>query len=310
MQILTKEEYIKIFQPKSFLLTGLYPFDFEIMKSGLPSSRFIILSGESGAGKSTFIIHLLKKLYNENYEIYIIDTEGAFSFGFEDFNFKAVDINCIEELLEFFSSLEDLNKKVFVWDTITNTPTKKMLKGEDFGIAEQSRVLSMFFKAITYRILKSDCFFFGVLEKREQIQPFKPAIDQFFSGVGNSVKAVPSILLYFYSTKEDIENSIFKVSITAYKNRFGKTYHKAEVFMQGGKGYLEKETFLNYLKNQAEKDGRNYVFDKENPVFKNIDFSILDIEIKDNKIRLSKKQLDDLIDIIFAQIYTRYLIRV
>jgi len=286
MKVLKKEEYLKLFQPKVFLKTGLYPIDFELFSSGIPSSRAIILSGEPGSGKSTFIIHLLKKLYRQGYEIMILDTEGAFSFGFDDFDFKALDIECVEDLFEFFLNT-DMNKKVFVWDTITNTPTRKILKGEDVGIAELPRVLSLFFKMITKKILISDCFFIGVLEKREQIQPFKPLIDSMFSGVGNTIKAVPSVLLYFNASKEDVENSIFKVSVMAIKNRFGKTFQKVEVFMKGGVGYLEDYTLINYLISKSVRVGKSFVL--EESILNSIREKIGDFEIVGTEIYLDSK---------------------
>lgn len=208
---------------------------------GIPNNKSIMLSGESGAGKTFLALNLCREAQQKSAYVIYYDTEGAIdlesvkAFGIDP---KRFDHQPVSDLNTFRTSITTLTKKLMeakaskaitpkifiVLDSLGMLATKKEVDDAISGNTAADMTRAKMIRSL-FRIITSDLSNLGipfvVLNHTYDSTGFIPTIN--ISG-GGGVKYATSFMLNL--TKAQIKEGTVKtgiiVSVNTMKNRFAR----------------------------------------------------------------------------------------
>lgn len=229
-------------------------FGEEPQNGGVPSGRILMINGESGAGKSLMVWHLIKDVIGKGGVAMYLDTEGATNLTFPEMigcdTSKVIYVppdkcETIEQMYELFDKFvmaliksKNPNKfAIFVVDSFTQLSTEDEMKEENVGARDyptKARIASRIMRKCKGLVpLANICLCF-TNQLRTDIKDVSFYGDHMIVPTGDAQWFAASTVLRMYkSTKQkgdsigDIVGQVIRVKCE--KSRFTRSYREVKI---------------------------------------------------------------------------------
>jgi RecA/RadA recombinase len=289
------KQFNAYFTPEKYR-TDILPLD-EVLGGYLESGSLIELSGESGCGKSTVLLHLLKNLAEKGLKSVYIDAEGSVKDSMlegigltpyvstrehKDNMFTLVresGYETVEQLLSTF--LKVGGYKVFVIDSLTALTgdvyldLKENRQSTEGRVGFDSQMNSRILKKLNALKTKYNCIFIVISQTRLDMS--NPYMSSYKATGGQASKFYPDIRL-FMKVKEKLKekrdlligkglDTIIGANCTieAHKSRLGPGFIPYPMTIYFGKGVSNLAAYVSMLPNLKNKKG-HYVYEQASNV--------------------------------------------
>lgn len=274
LEELYKEKSNELEEEDEFIESGSVMLDVIISNGkGFPRKKFIQITSESGAGKSTMLLHACKKACKEGKHVIYIDTEKGINesqingVGLTDYLgnqfllFKVDTYDNIEEILESALSDTKLDIAYVVIDSITaiipdKLLDKRMSESAEVGLkARQDSLFLQKYKAILNRSSSKASFLF-INQMRTNISFVNTTVGE---AGGQAQKYYMDIRLMGKVTSKIVRKIITAdgseedapigalVDVWALKSRYNQPFVKGTVAVLYGKGISNLYTYVSIL---------------------------------------------------------------
>ena len=212
--ILTENKFSKI---DEYIPTGNYVLNAQLSGSlfgGIPNTRSVALSGESGAGKSFLCLNIAREAQKMGYYIIYCDSESAIDeiiarkFGLDPEKIRYQPVNTIKTLKNFCANLYDQLKEkkdkgyetpkiMMIVDSIGNLATEKerndALAGSDKKDMTRAGDIRSLFRIITTDLAELKIPLVFTNHSYTSVGAYVPT--QIMSGGGGAIYAASMILM-------------------------------------------------------------------------------------------------------------------
>lgn len=272
---LLEDKYNAYFEPEVFR-TGIIPLDL-VLNGGLETGSIIELSGESQSGKSTLVLHLVRKMAESGFKTLYIDSEGSVKddmirgIGLSEYQSTKTNKNnlftvvrqsgykAVEDLID--AALMTKEYKLFVIDSLSALANDEYLEIDSDKSATETRI--GLDAQLTSRLLKKlnalktdyNCIFILINQTRLQMNGY---VTSYASTGGQAVKFYPDIRLFMkvkekiYEQKELIIGNTkvpigANCTIEARKSRLGAGFIPFPITVYYGKGIHDLSAYAFIL---------------------------------------------------------------
>lgn len=241
------------------------------IEGGLPTSKYIEIYGESGTGKSTFVLYACKTACRKGHKVVYIDAEGGVNesqligIGLQEYvgtQFFLFAVDTFEEAEEVIEELKDEGITYFIIDSITALIPGK-LKEKSVGDIEpgiKARYAGTFLEKFKSVVKHRKTSFIFINQVRTKLN-FR-GMSTVDSAGGFSVKFYMDIRLKLRKVKklekvmDTIEGRVSveygcEAAISAVKNRFNSPFIEGVMHIIYGKGVSNLSSYVKWL----QKDG-------------------------------------------------------
>jgi len=248
--ILTENKFSKI---DEYISTGNYVLNAQISGSlfgGIPNTRSVALSGESGVGKSFLCLNIAREAQKQGYYIIYCDSESAIDediarkFGLDPEKIRYQPVNTIKSLKVFCANLYDQLKEkkdkgfevpkiMVIVDSIGNLATEKerndALAGSDKKDMTRAGDIRSLFRIITTDLAELKIPLVFTNHSYTAVGAYVPT--QIMSGGGGAIYAASIILMLSKANLKENNKEAEKMGMTKTgvlvtskptKNRFAK----------------------------------------------------------------------------------------
>lgn len=303
--ILTENKFSKI---DEYISTGNYLLNAQLSGSlygGIPNTRSVALSGESGVGKSFLCLNIAREAQKMGYYIIYCDSESAIDediarkFGLDPEKIRYQPVNTIKTLKNFCANLYDQLKEkkdkgydvpkiMMIVDSIGNLATEKersdALAGSDKKDMTRAGDIRSLFRIITTDLAELKIPLVFTNHSYTSVGSYVPT--QIMSGGGGAIYAASMILMLSKANLKENNKEAEKAGMTKTgvlvtskpsKNRFAKPipvkFHIS--FYHGMNPYVGLEKYVSWEtvgigpgKLEERIDERPVLDDDGNPVIK------------------------------------------
>lgn len=292
------EKFNAYFEPDK-IKTDIVPLDLAL-NGYLETGNLIELSGESGTGKSTLLLHLSKNLCEKGYNVCYIDTEGSVKLdqikGLKlskwlstadnpDNRFTLVKCSGYNEVEDLISKLLESEKKftLFVIDSLTALTGDVYLDLSEERLSTEARVgfdaqqNSRFLKKLSALKVKYNCTFIFINQTRVVMNSY--GMSSYQASGGQAVKFFPDVRLFMklkdkLKEKTDVPTGEQEIpigantTIEAHKSRLGLGFIPYPMTVYFGKGISNLAAYQNILPSiKVEVDGKEVpILEKQSSV--------------------------------------------
>ena len=274
--ILTENKFSKI---DEYIPTGNYVLNAQLSGSlfgGIPNTRSVALSGESGAGKSFLCLNIAREAQKMGYYIIYCDSESAIDeiiarkFGLDPEKIRYQPVNTIKTLKNFCANLYDQLKEkkdkgyetpkiMMIVDSIGNLATEKerndALAGSDKKDMTRAGDIRSLFRIITTDLAELKIPLVFTNHSYTSVGAYVPT--QIMSGGGGAIYAASMILMLSKANLKENNKDAEKAGMTKTgvlvtskpsKNRFAKPipvkFHIS--FYNGMNPYVGLEKYVSW----------------------------------------------------------------
>lgn len=274
--ILTENKFSKI---DEYIPTGNYVLNAQLSGSlfgGIPNTRSVALSGESGVGKSFLCLNIAREAQRLGYYIIYCDSESAIDediarkFGLDPEKIRYQPVNTIKSLKNFCANLYDqlkekkdkgfdLPKIMMIVDSIGNLATDKerndALAGSDKKDMTRAGDIRSLFRIITTDLAELKIPLVFTNHSYTAVGSYVPT--QIMSGGGGAIYAASIILMLSKANLKENNKDAEKAGMTKTgvlvtskpsKNRFAKPipvkFHIS--FYNGMNPYVGLEKYITW----------------------------------------------------------------
>jgi RecA/RadA recombinase len=303
--ILTENKFSKI---DEYIPTGNYVLNAQLSGSlfgGIPNTRSVALSGESGVGKSFLCLNIAREAQKMGYYIIYCDSESAIDediarkFGLDPEKIRYQPVNTIKTLKSFCANLYDQLKEkkdkgyetpkiMMIVDSIGNLATEKerndALSGSDKKDMTRAGDIRSLFRIITTDLAELKIPLVFTNHSYTSVGAYVPT--QIMSGGGGAIYAASMILMLSKANLKENNKQAEKAGMTKTgvlvtskpsKNRFAKPipvkFHIS--FYNGMNPYVGLEKYVSWDavgigpgKLEERIDERPVLDEEGNPVIK------------------------------------------
>lgn len=273
-----QSKYTESSKETTFVSTGSIIADSVLVDSkivkgepGLPLGKFIEIFGDSGTGKSTFILHACKTACSKGHRVLYLDYEGGVNesqlegIGLTKYlgnKFFLFPIDTFEEAEEIIDELKDEGFTYIVIDSITAMMPAK-LKEKSVGDLEpglQARYTSNFLQKYKSVVKHRDLSFIFVNQIRTKLN-FR-GMSSVESAGGYAIKFYMDIRLKLRKVKklektmDTLEGRVSveygcEAALSAIKNRYNKPFIEGVLHIIYGKGISNLSSYFRWLQNNG-----------------------------------------------------------
>ena len=241
------------------------------IEGGFPTSKFIEIYGESGTGKSTFVLYACKTACRKGLKVVYIDVEGGVNesqligIGLQEYidtQFFLFAVDTFEEAEEVIEDLKDEGITYFIIDSITALIPGK-LKEKSVGDIEpgiKSRYAGTFLEKFKPVVKHRKTSFIFINQVRTKLN-FR-GMSTVDSAGGFSVKFYMDIRLKLRKVKklEKVMDTLegrttveygCEAAISAVKNRFAPPFIEGVMHIIYGKGVSNLSSYVKWLMNDG-----------------------------------------------------------
>lgn len=274
--ILTENKFSKI---DEYIPTGNYVLNAQLSGSlfgGIPNTRSVALSGESGVGKSFLCLNIAREAQKMGYYIIYCDSESAIDediakkFGLDPEKIRYQPVNTIKTLKNFCANLYDQLKEkkdkgyetpkiMMIVDSIGNLATEKersdALSGSDKKDMTRAGDIRSLFRIITTDLAELKIPLVFTNHSYTAVGAYVPT--QIMSGGGGAIYAASMILMLSKAGLKETNKEAEKAGMTKTgvlvtskptKNRFAKPipvkFHIS--FYNGMNPYVGLEKYVSW----------------------------------------------------------------
>lgn len=274
--ILTENKFSKI---DEYIPTGNYVLNAQLSGSlfgGIPNTRSVALSGESGVGKSFLCLNIAREAQKMGYYIIYCDSESAIDediarkFGLDPEKIRYQPVNTIKTLKNFCANLYDQLKEkkdkgyetpkiMMIVDSIGNLATEKersdALSGSDKKDMTRAGDIRSLFRIITTDLAELKIPLVFTNHSYTSVGAYVPT--QIMSGGGGAIYAASMILMLSKASLKENNKQAEKMGMTKTgvlvtskpsKNRFAKPipvkFHIS--FYNGMNPYVGLEKYVSW----------------------------------------------------------------
>lgn len=274
--ILTENKFSKI---DEYIPTGNYVLNAQLSGSlfgGIPNTRSVALSGESGVGKSFLCLNIAREAQKMGYYIIYCDSEAAIDediarkFGLDPEKIRYQPVNTIKTLKNFCANLYDQLKEkkdkgyetpkiMMIVDSIGNLATEKerndALSGSDKKDMTRAGDIRSMFRIITTDLAELKIPLVFTNHSYTSVGSYVP--QQIMSGGGGAIYAASMILMLSKASLKENNKQAEKMGMTKTgvlvtskpsKNRFAKPipvkFHIS--FYNGMNPYVGLEKYVSW----------------------------------------------------------------
>lgn len=274
--ILTENKFSKI---DEYIPTGNYVLNAQLSGSlfgGIPNTRSVALSGESGVGKSFLCLNIAREAQKMGYYIIYCDSESAIDediarkFGLDPEKIRYQPVNTIKTLKNFCANLYDQLKEkkdkgyetpkiMMIVDSIGNLATEKerndALAGSDKKDMTRAGDIRSLFRIITTDLAELKIPLVFTNHSYTSVGAYVPT--QIMSGGGGAIYAASMILMLSKANLKENNKQAEKAGMTKTgvlvtskpsKNRFAKPipvkFHIS--FYNGMNPYVGLEKYVSW----------------------------------------------------------------
>ena len=274
--ILTENKFSKI---DEYIPTGNYVLNAQLSGSlfgGIPNTRSVALSGESGVGKSFLCLNIAREAQKMGYYIIYCDSESAIDediarkFGLDPEKIRYQPVNTIKTLKNFCANLYDQIKEkkdkgydtpkiMMIVDSIGNLATEKerndALSGSDKKDMTRAGDIRSLFRIITTDLAELKIPLVFTNHSYTAVGAYVPT--QIMSGGGGAIYAASMILMLSKASLKENNKEAEKAGMTKTgvlvtskptKNRFAKPipvkFHIS--FYNGMNPYVGLEKYVSW----------------------------------------------------------------
>jgi RecA/RadA recombinase len=274
--ILTENKFSKI---DEYIPTGNYVLNAQLSGSlfgGIPNTRSVALSGESGVGKSFLCLNIAREAQKMGYYIIYCDSESAIDediarkFGLDPEKIRYQPVNTIKTLKNFCANLYDQLKEkkdkgydtpkiMMIVDSIGNLATEKerndALSGSDKKDMTRAGDIRSLFRIITTDLAELKIPLVFTNHSYTAVGAYVPT--QIMSGGGGAIYAASMILMLSKASLKENNKEAEKAGMTKTgvlvtskptKNRFAKPipvkFHIS--FYNGMNPYVGLEKYVSW----------------------------------------------------------------
>jgi len=274
--ILTENKFSKI---DEYISTGNYVLNAQLSGSlfgGIPNTRSVALSGESGVGKSFLCLNIAREAQKMGYYIIYCDSEAAIDedivrkFGIDPEKVRYQPVNTIKSLKNICANLHaqlkekkekgyDLPKIMVIVDSIGNLATDKerndALSGSDKKDMTRAGDIRSMFRIITTDLAELKIPLVFTNHSYTSVGSYVP--QQIMSGGGGAIYAASMILMLSKASLKENNKEAEKMGMTKTgvlvtskpsKNRFAKPipvkFHIS--FYNGMNPYVGLEKYVSW----------------------------------------------------------------
>ncbi len=274
--ILTENKFSKI---DEYIPTGNYVLNAQLSGSlfgGIPNTRSVALSGESGVGKSFLCLNIAREAQRMGYYIIYCDSESAIDediarkFGLDPEKIRYQPVNTIKTLKNFCANLYDQLKEkkdkgydtpkiMMIVDSIGNLATEKerndALSGSDKKDMTRAGDIRSLFRIITTDLAELKIPLVFTNHSYTAVGAYVPT--QIMSGGGGAIYAASMILMLSKASLKENNKEAEKAGMTKTgvlvtskptKNRFAKPipvkFHIS--FYNGMNPYVGLEKYVSW----------------------------------------------------------------
>lgn len=274
--ILTENKFSKI---DEYIPTGNYVLNAQLSGSlfgGIPNTRSVALSGESGVGKSFLCLNIAREAQKMGYYIIYCDSESAIDediarkFGLDPEKIRYQPVNTIKTLKNFCANLYDQLKEkkdkgydtpkiMMIVDSIGNLATEKerndALSGSDKKDMTRAGDIRSLFRIITTDLAELKIPLVFTNHSYTSVGAYVPT--QIMSGGGGAIYAASMILMLSKASLKENNKEAEKAGMTKTgvlvtskptKNRFAKPipvkFHIS--FYNGMNPYVGLEKYVSW----------------------------------------------------------------
>jgi RecA/RadA recombinase len=303
--ILTENKFSKI---DEYIPTGNYVLNAQLSGSlfgGIPNTRSVALSGESGVGKSFLCLNIAREAQKMGYYIIYCDSESAIDediarkFGLDPEKIRYQPVNTIKTLKNFCANLYDQLKEkkdkgyetpkiMMIVDSIGNLATEKersdALSGSDKKDMTRAGDIRSLFRIVTTDLAELKIPLVFTNHSYTSVGAYVPT--QIMSGGGGAIYAASMILMLSKANLKENNKQAEKAGMTKTgvlvtskpsKNRFAKPipvkFHIS--FYNGMNPYVGLEKYVSWDavgigpgKLEERIDERPILDEEGNPVIK------------------------------------------
>lgn len=274
--ILTENKFSKI---DEYISTGNFVLNAQLSGSlfgGIPNTRSVALSGESGVGKSFLCLNIAREAQKMGYYIIYCDSESAIDediarkFGLDPEKIRYQPVNTIKALKNFCANLYDQLKEkkdkgyetpkiMMIVDSIGNLATEKertdALSGSDKKDMTRAGDIRSLFRIITTDLAELKIPLVFTNHSYTSVGSYVPT--QIMSGGGGAIYAASMILMLSKASLKENNKEAEKAGMTKTgvlvtskpsKNRFAKPipvkFHIS--FYHGMNPYVGLEKYVSW----------------------------------------------------------------
>lgn len=314
--LMTENKFSKI---DEWINTGNYILNAQISGSlfgGIPNSRSVLLSGDSGVGKSFLVLNICREAQKMGYSIIYCDSEAAVDedvlirFGIDPSGVRYQPVSTVQEFSNFVNNLtkqlkqlreegQELPKILLALDSLGNLASEKekddVLKGNNVVDMTKQKAIRSLFRTITMDLADLKIPFVITNHTYQTIGMFAT---KEISG-GGGVIFNPSVILMLSKAKlkedteknDDMKSTGIVVTSTVVKNRFSKPinvrFHIS--FFKGMNKFVGLEKYISW-ENCGIERGKLYTESEFKKVENSIDkSSVFEFERNGEKYFFVKK---------------------
>lgn len=174
--------------PKAWISTGCYPLDLALNGLGLPTGRIILLSSDTGKGKTLLANHIMVEFQRRGGICYLFETEGSWSatwaeqtgLDLAEEKFTQPEAHTLEQVFAIIEHQANYHNSktpntpiVFVLDSLTSTPVGRTLEREwhelEKDVGSKSRFSSPALEKLERVLKRTNCTFVVISQLRDVI---------------------------------------------------------------------------------------------------------------------------------------------
>jgi len=287
-------------------------------KGGVPVGKITELAGLEGSGKSYMAAQIAANAQKMGISVIYFDSESALDPAFlaqagcDVANIVYTQAKTVEFVYETMEMLlgETDKKILFVWDSVAQTPTRKMLD-EDFdpqsSIGYKARLLSKAMKKMTIPLANNQCTLLALNQLKTNITTDRASLmtEPYVTPGGKALPYSYSLRIWLtvrkakasYVTDEHGYKIGSEVKARIKKSRFGSLGRECtfKILWGGNVGIQDEESWFDAIQpsEHLQRNGAWYTLVYEDETSEKFQFSKWHEKIKEEKFRARILQIMD-----------------